>query len=108
MNATRAATVRGRALGGVVSLGRVQTPTLALIVERDREIDAFVPETYFQVEAQLPSLATAATAAAGSPARTSASERSVCSVAAAATGQPPASSRSSAPSARLVRRCCTT
>ncbi len=52
MNATRAATVRGRALGGVVSLGRVQTPTLALIVRRDLEIDAFEPETYFQVDAQ--------------------------------------------------------
>jgi DNA topoisomerase-3 len=52
MNATRAATVRGRALGGVVSLGRVQTPTLALIVHRDMEIDAFEPETYFQVDAR--------------------------------------------------------
>ena len=52
MNSTRAATVRGRALGGVVSLGRVQTPTLALIVRRDLAIDAFVPETYFQVDAR--------------------------------------------------------
>ena len=52
MNATRAATVKGRALGGVVSLGRVQTPTLALIVRRDLEIDAFVPQTYFQVDAR--------------------------------------------------------
>jgi DNA topoisomerase-3 len=51
MNATRAATVRARALGGVVSLGRVQTPTLALIVKRDAQIDAFDPETYFLVEA---------------------------------------------------------
>lgn len=52
MNATRAATVRGRALGGVVSLGRVQTPTLALIVRRDAEIDAFTPEMYFEVDAR--------------------------------------------------------
>ena len=52
MNATRAATVKGRSLGGVVSLGRVQTPTLALIVRRDVEIDAFEPETYFQVDAR--------------------------------------------------------
>ncbi len=52
MNGTRAATVRGRALGGVVSLGRVQTPTLALIVRRDLEIDAFEPETYYQVDAR--------------------------------------------------------
>src|SRR6476660_5681948 len=45
MNATRAATIRGRAwVGGVVSLGRVQTPTLALLVKREREIQAFVPE----------------------------------------------------------------
>ena len=47
MNATRAATIRGRAwVGGVVSLGRVQTPTLALLVKREREIQAFVPEPY--------------------------------------------------------------
>jgi DNA topoisomerase-3 len=52
MNATRAATVRARALGGVVSLGRVQTPTLALIVDRDAQIDAFEPETFFLVEAR--------------------------------------------------------
>jgi DNA topoisomerase-3 len=47
MNATRAATIRGRAwVGGVVSLGRVQTPTLAMIVKREREIQVFVPEPY--------------------------------------------------------------
>ena len=45
MNATRAATIRGRAwVGGVVSLGRVQTPTLAMIVRREKEIQAFVAE----------------------------------------------------------------
>ena len=50
MNATRAATIRGRAwVGGVVSLGRVQTPTLAMIVRREREIQAFVPEPYWLV-----------------------------------------------------------
>ena len=50
MNATRAATIRGRAwVGGVVSLGRVQTPTLALMVKREREIQAFVPEPYWLV-----------------------------------------------------------
>jgi DNA topoisomerase-3 len=53
MNATRAATIRGRAwVGGVVSLGRVQTPTLALIVKREREIQAFIPEPYWLVHAQ--------------------------------------------------------
>src|ERR671938_629428 len=52
MNATRAATIRGRAwVGGVVSLGRVQTPTLAMIVKREREIQAFVPEPYWVVRA---------------------------------------------------------
>ena len=52
MNATRAATIRGRAaLGGVVSLGRVQTPTLALLAHRESEIRAFVPEDYWLVEA---------------------------------------------------------
>src|SRR2546421_3971157 len=52
MNATRAATIRGRAwVGGVVSLGRVQTPTLGMIVKREREIQAFVPEAYRLVHA---------------------------------------------------------
>src|SRR3954470_3763715 len=52
MNATRAATIRGRAwVGGGVSLGRVQTPTLGMIVKREREIQAFVPEPYRLVHA---------------------------------------------------------
>jgi DNA topoisomerase-3 len=52
MNATRAATIRGRAwVGGVVSLGRVQTPTLALMVKREREIQAFTAEPYWLVHA---------------------------------------------------------
>src|SRR3954449_774693 len=53
MNATRAATIRGRAwVGGVVSLGRVQTPTLAMMVKREREIQAFTPEPYRLVRAR--------------------------------------------------------
>jgi DNA topoisomerase-3 len=53
MNATRAATIRGRAwVGGVVSLGRVQTPTLAMMVQREREIQAFTPEPYRLVSAR--------------------------------------------------------
>ena len=53
MNATRAATIRLRSsFDGAVSLGRVQTPTLALIVKRDGQIDAFEPETYYLVEAR--------------------------------------------------------
>src|SRR5436853_4015894 len=52
MNATRAATIRGRAwVGGVVSLGRVQTPTLAMIVKRERGIQVFVPKPYRLVHA---------------------------------------------------------
>ncbi|MBC7931362.1 MAG: DNA topoisomerase 3 [Rubrivivax sp.] len=53
INATRAQTLRARRAGhdGVYSLGRVQTPTLALIVERDREIAEFVPVDYFEVVA---------------------------------------------------------
>src|SRR5918998_1375543 len=52
MNATRAATIRGRAaLGGVVSLGRVQTPTLAQLAHREAEIRAFVPEDFWLVGA---------------------------------------------------------
>jgi DNA topoisomerase-3 len=53
MNATRAATIRLRsAFDGAVSLGRVQTPTLALVVRRELEIRAFVPEPYWLVEAR--------------------------------------------------------
>jgi DNA topoisomerase III len=53
MNATRAASIRLRfAFDGAVSLGRVQTPTLALVVKRELEIRAFVPEPYWLVEAK--------------------------------------------------------
>jgi DNA topoisomerase III len=52
MNATRAASIRLRAaFDGAVSLGRVQTPTLALVARRELEIRAFVPEPYWLVEA---------------------------------------------------------
>ena len=52
MNATRAASIRLRAaFDGAVSLGRVQTPTLALIASREEEIRAFTPEPYWLVEA---------------------------------------------------------
>jgi len=52
MNATRAASIRLRAaFDGAVSLGRVQTPTLALVARRELEIRGFVPEPYWLVEA---------------------------------------------------------
>lgn len=55
MNATRAMSILGRECGrkGVLSLGRVQTPTLALIVMRDREITRFKPVDYFVLQALL-------------------------------------------------------
>lgn len=52
MNATRAATIRLKSsFDGAVSLGRVQTPTLAIVVRREEEIKAFVPEPYWLVDA---------------------------------------------------------
>src|SRR5262249_59382999 len=53
LNAPRAQTLCARRAGadGVYSLGRVQTPTLALIVARDQEIATFVPVEYFEVVA---------------------------------------------------------
>ncbi|TMK26835.1 MAG: DNA topoisomerase III [Actinobacteria bacterium] len=53
MNATRAATIRLRSsFDGAVSLGRVQTPTLAIIARREEEIRAFEPEPYWLVDAK--------------------------------------------------------
>ncbi len=52
MNATRAATIRLRSsFDGAVSLGRVQTPTLAIVARREEEIKAFKPEPYWLVDA---------------------------------------------------------
>src|SRR2546423_9040392 len=52
MNATRAATIRLRSsFDGAVSLGRVQTPTLAIVARREEEIRAFEPEPYWLVDA---------------------------------------------------------
>jgi DNA topoisomerase-3 len=49
INATRAFTVRlfGRHVKETANLGRVQTPTLALLVERERTIQAFIPRDYW-------------------------------------------------------------
>ena len=52
MNATRAATIRLRSsFDGAVSLGRVQTPTLAIVARREQEIRDFTPEAYWLVDA---------------------------------------------------------
>ncbi len=48
MNATRAYTIRYNVL---LSIGRVQTPTLSMLVKRRREIDAFVPKPFYTVRA---------------------------------------------------------
>ncbi len=54
MNATRAYTIRyARGTGKdrqVLSVGRVQTPTLALVVKRQAEIEHFVPKTYWELK----------------------------------------------------------
>ena len=47
MNATRLYTLRYGQNRQVLSIGRVQTPTLALIVNRQKEIDNFKPEPYW-------------------------------------------------------------
>lgn len=55
MNATRKMTLLGRAAGmdGVLSVGRVQTPTLSLVVLRDQAIESFKPRDFYGVIAQL-------------------------------------------------------
>ncbi len=53
LNATRAMTLFAGRDAGVSSIGRVQTPTLALIVEREQAIERFVPEDFWEVEADV-------------------------------------------------------
>nr|WP_319398866.1 DNA topoisomerase 3 [uncultured Carboxylicivirga sp.] len=50
MNATRLYTLKYGQQGQVLSIGRVQTPTLALIVERQKSIDDFKPEPYWELK----------------------------------------------------------
>jgi DNA topoisomerase-3 len=50
MNASRLYTVKYAAGKGVLSIGRVQTPTLALIVNRYNEIQNFKPEMYWELK----------------------------------------------------------
>ena len=47
MNGTRLYTMKYGVYGQTLSIGRVQTPTLAMIVDRDREIEHFVPSPYW-------------------------------------------------------------
>ncbi|MDU9027624.1 DNA topoisomerase III [Pseudomonas mediterranea] len=55
MNMSRLFTLLGRQSGhsGVLSVGRVQTPTLRLVVDRDREIEKFTPISHWVIEVNL-------------------------------------------------------
>ena len=112
MNATRAATIRLRSsFDGAVSLGRVQTPTLAILARREEEIRAFRAGDLLArrrrvrgrrrraLRGPLPRRRAAAAGQRRGGRRRS-SRRS-----AAAAGRSPSSTRPSAPSAR---RSCTT
>ncbi len=50
MNATRLYSLKYSAPGNVLSIGRVQTPTLALIVQRQHEITNFKPEDFWELK----------------------------------------------------------
>ncbi|HBG86714.1 MAG TPA: DNA topoisomerase III, partial [Marinilabiliaceae bacterium] len=50
INATRLYTLKYGNQGQLLSIGRVQTPTLALIVARQKEIDNFVPQPYWELK----------------------------------------------------------
>jgi DNA topoisomerase-3 len=52
MNATRAYSTKFGRPGNVLSVGRVQTPTLKLLVDREREIEDFEPEKFWTVYAR--------------------------------------------------------
>jgi DNA topoisomerase-3 len=56
MNMSRAYTLLGQQSGyqGVLSVGRVQTPVLGLVVQRDETIENFVPRDYFTLHALIP------------------------------------------------------
>ncbi|OXY80447.1 DNA topoisomerase III [Oceanimonas doudoroffii] len=55
INMTRLCTLAGRSMGynGVLSVGRVQTPVLGLVVRRDRDIADFQPKPFYEVQALL-------------------------------------------------------
>ncbi len=50
MNATRLYTVKHGGYKQVLSIGRVQTPTLAMVVDRFREIENFKPQPYWELQ----------------------------------------------------------
>ena len=50
MNATRLYTVKHGGYKQLLSVGRVQTPTLAMLVNRFKEIENFIPQTYWELQ----------------------------------------------------------
>ena len=58
MNLSRLFTLLGRRAGydGILSVGRVQTPTLRLVVDRDRAIASFISVPYWEVDVHLSSM----------------------------------------------------
>ena len=50
INATRLYSLKYGQAGQILSVGRVQTPTLALVVQRQKEIDEFVPKDYWELK----------------------------------------------------------
>ncbi|MCM1292819.1 MAG: DNA topoisomerase 3 [Bacteroides sp.] len=52
MNATRLYTLKYTDSGNILSIGRVQTPTLAIVVNRQLEIDNFKPEDYWEIKTE--------------------------------------------------------
>ena len=114
MNATRAATIRLRSsFDGAVSLGRVQTPTLAILARREEEIRAFKPEPYWIVDAEFDTVQDAAAALRGplprrrEPAARRPPTRPPRS-SPPARARPARSPSSRSPSAGSARRCSTT
>jgi len=55
INMTRLCTIQGKASGfqGVLSIGRVQTPLLGLVVKRDAEIEQFVAKPFYELSVEL-------------------------------------------------------
>jgi Topoisomerase IA len=53
MNGSRAVTLGAKQYGTTYPVGRVQTPTLAMVVRREWEIRNFVPQAYFVLEADV-------------------------------------------------------
>ncbi|WP_025025884.1 DNA topoisomerase [Caldalkalibacillus mannanilyticus] len=51
MNLTRAMTLKYGGFKNVLSIGRVQTPTLAILVNREKEIQHFIPEDFWTIKA---------------------------------------------------------